>query len=502
MIGSMMTFESVYLFCIGATLFVALRVLVVWPQRLLGCDAFYIRLSAESFRSQKRLPIVVPDIYQLERPDQWYPPGFMVLCGLLPKKVLQKYYWLVNHVIDLTSALLLFIACLYLGVPAWMGLVAILCYAVVSGSITEFSTLNTRPFGLLLLNVYLFSAYWSSIHTSWLVVTLLFGALLVFSHKLTMQQLWFTLPCLSIATQSWYWLGLLFGCYLVAFLIWPRGAWRVCIGHYVIVRFWHRNWGELGAHAVKQSPIYGDGETLAHYYAPGGKSGFYAYAKDVFHQNYFIVPLLVYWCSNPFNTRSILLQLSVWVFSVYFVAIAVHAVPRLRAIGLGRQYLKFAIVPSLSILAVISIESPAVSFQTAAIVVAVLLGFRHYGQVLREAWKRNSEHSNQDETDLCTITDFLIQQKCPCVFALPYTLCDRVAYITRQSVYWGTHSDVFDERLYQLFPVLRQPMSYFVEDGVTHLLLDTRYVAPAELELDEAERLCEAGSYVIISITQ
>ena len=81
--------------------FLIARMYPIWPRRFQGCDAFNILMNARQLRKSRRLPIRMPPVFLLEEQDQWYPPGFLILCALLPEAWLEKRYWLINHVIDL-----------------------------------------------------------------------------------------------------------------------------------------------------------------------------------------------------------------------------------------------------------------------------------------------------------------------------------------------------------------------------------------------------------------
>src|SRR3546814_10548876 len=88
----------------------------------------------------------------LETQDQWYPPGFLVLCAAVPRQLLKRYYWLLNHIVDFGSAMLIYAGALWLGADVWLAVALSLVYAIMPGLVLEFSPLNVRPFGLLLCN--------------------------------------------------------------------------------------------------------------------------------------------------------------------------------------------------------------------------------------------------------------------------------------------------------------------------------------------------------------
>ncbi|NKC11591.1 MAG: hypothetical protein GKR94_05110 [Gammaproteobacteria bacterium] len=474
--------------------FLVLRLWPIWPSRWQGCDAFYILLSAEFLRAQRRLPIRIPRLYMLEGEEQAYPPGFLILCALLPAQWLKRYYWLLNHILDLGSAAALGAAALLTGAHWATAAAAIMLYALTAANISEFMTLNTRPLGLLMINIFLLSAYLGIDSSSWQAVCITLGVVLVFCHKLSMQMLWATMPILSTVTGDWYWVALLLASYGIAFIIWPRGTWRIVYGHWVIVRFWFRNWPLLGAHAVRQSPIYGDAQTHEHYYADASANAALRFTKDAFHHNYFVIPSVVIVATSTGSDFNFSLFLASWIASAYILGFAVHFIHWLRAIGLGRQYFKFAVLPSLLLTGIhIGPDTPVITW--AAIACALVLTVRQY--LLLAMASRRHPINTANDPDLCAAIAMLRRDKDARIMALPVQLGDLIAYRTRRPVYWGTHSDVFDERLEDFFPVLRKPLHYYVEDGVNRLLLDTHYATAQILNLDESTILFRGNRYQV-----
>ena len=482
-------------------LFLAIRLYPIWPRRFQGCDAFNILLNAECLRERKRLPIRLPPVFMLEDQDQWYPPGFLVLCALMPKGWLEKRYWAVNHLIDLVSALLIYAAAVWFGASALVACAVAIFYAAIAGLVTEFASLNVRPIGLLLANLLMLAGFAAMQNPYWLVGA---GAVAVgtfFSHKLTVQQLWFTLPALSAVTGSWIWLALLGMLYVAPFVIWPKGAWRVLRGHWVIVRFWHRNWDKLGAHAVRQSPVYGDGHTRVDFYRDDTPRSWLAYLKDGLHQNYFILPVLATLSLEGAAASPAYIFLWVWIASVYGAAVLIHFVKPLRGIGLGRQYFKFGFAPSLIVTAIaVSGDGNPVVWGAAA--VAAVLTLRQYYLIARLMRQPADGSTGSESDELQQLLDRIASDNEARVMALPVHLCDLVAYRTRTPVYWGTHSDVFDDRLEAFFPVLKHDLSHYVRDGVTRLLLDTSYAKPEELRVSETALIESSGSYGLYDLTK
>jgi hypothetical protein len=314
--------------------------------------------------------------------------------------------------------------------------------------------------------------------------------------------LWFTLPVLTAATGEWIWLSVLVAIYALPFVIWPRGAWRVLRGHFVIVRFWHRNWRLLGAHSVRQSPVFSDGETRKDYYADGGPASPVRFLKDILHQNYFVAPVVIAVAAGASWTHSVLgIVLITWIASVYIWTFAIHFIKPLRGIGLAQQYIKFALVPSL-IGASLSFIDPVNWWVTGLAILATIATARQYILIARSNWREEADATAKgDDVDLNHMLETISKDTDARIMCLPVHLCDLVAYKSRKPVYWGTHSDVFDDRLEAFFPVLKHSLEYYVRDGVNRLLIDTDYLRPDEIGLDPQKTEARAGRYSLFNLS-
>ncbi len=478
-------------------LFLFFRLFANWPNRNTGCDAFNILLCARDFRARRRLPITVPPVFELETREQWYPPGFIIFCSIFPEEWLRKNHWYLNHFVDFISFFLMFyfVAVQYQH-QNW-ALLAVACYAMSPGLLNEFSSLNTRPFGLALFNLFLLTPWLIDGFLLSLTASIILGILIFYSHKLTIQQLWFLLPVLSVVLREWQWLFLLGAIYLGSFAIWPSGFKRLIAAHTAIIRFWHHNWVNLGAHQVRQSSIYGDGITNTSFYQESWLKSCLSHLKDAAHQNYFILPVLATVSSIALDKFQAFCL--AWILTVYFIAFIIHFIPFLRGIGMGRQYFKFALIPSL----ILIFSSPITDypFVIAAIVIALVLQLRQYIKILLNVYSNEDvKQSATSDTELNCLLDSVIGGAETCTMTIPVYLADFYAYKTLKPVYWGTHSDVFNSRLNNFFPILRLPLRKYLEDGATHLLLDTRYAEPSELKLRESAMLIEHGPYQYYSL--
>ncbi|MBS8273456.1 hypothetical protein DYI21_07645 [Thalassospira tepidiphila] len=483
--------------------FSSVRIFAIWGNRHQGCDAYNILLNAEQLRNSRKLPIILQDdIFVLERPEQWYPPGFLVVCAAIPKKILEKYYWALNHFIDFGSSLLIYGVSYYTSSDYAVSLIFASLYSFLPGLVSEFSALNVRPLGLLFFNILMVLAYFTSLNI-WIVpLLLLFSAFIFFTHKLSVQQLWLTLPIVAIFCFDPFFVAVLISIYTVPFLIWPYGARRILLGHRNIVKFWGRNWSKLGAHIVRESRVYANGQESISFYDKKNEVSAVSFFKNAVHQNYFVFPFMLIasqaYHDNPYFYAFLL----GWVASVYILASMVHFVRSLRCIGLGRQYFKFALFPTLLGCA-FGISRDASALSIALTLIASFLTLRQYFLIVRGSRGNEKNVSGILADDgLKEILNFIAADTGACVMCFPVHLCDLVAYKTRQKVYWGTHSDVFDERLENFFPVLKHELCYYVKDGVNRLLVDSRYVTPEELKMNGERLMQKSGAYFLYDVSK
>jgi hypothetical protein len=483
---------------VSAALFFLIRLYPLWPRRHEGCDAYNILLCAEVLRKSKTLPIKLPPLFLLEEPDQWYPPGFLVLCALIPEQWLKQNYWLVNQIIDFVHATLGFLLLAMAGYP-FFGAGLIVIYAMVAGLVQEYSTLNTRPFGVLLVSAFLILAYAGMSNVTAFVAAAASGILLLYSHKLATQFVWFAIPAIAVATGDLHWLVWLPVLYMLAFAVWPSGFRKIEAGHQAIVRFWGRYWPLLGAHMVRQSEPFADGKTRTNVYRGDEVTDAVALAKDVFHQNYFILPAIVLaFTASPLDPWSRMLL--GWMIAAYVSTFATHLITPLRAIGMGRQYVKFGILPTMIFLGDQLARSGS-ALGWALTIVALLLAVRQYRLVVRMMRSVSPAQTGRVSSDLQAVLDRLRSIDAVRLMCLPVHLCDLVAYLARVPVYWGTHSHVFDERLARFFPVLRHPIEHYAAaDGLTHLLLDRSYVTAEELKLDPRSLIMRQGQFELFGL--
>src|SRR5882672_11401875 len=100
------TFMLVGLALVGLALYLRLRIFI--GTRPGGVDTWYYLASAEAIRSQKHLPIKLPQ-YLLHEDKESYPAIFPLFLALLPPNWLRSYFWLISPIVDAVQLLLLYL---------------------------------------------------------------------------------------------------------------------------------------------------------------------------------------------------------------------------------------------------------------------------------------------------------------------------------------------------------------------------------------------------------
>lgn len=474
-----------------------IRIAPIWRDRRRGCDAYYFLLTAEEFRKRKRLPITLPLYYLLEPQEMAYPPGLSIILGLLPDEWLKRYYWALSPVIDIVPLGLLgvWVGSSYGIAWAWP---ACLAYSANSSLLLEFSSLTSRTLGLALGSAFLLFAFSASQHSiAALALAIMIGVLLLYTHKMSIQLLWFLSPFLAITSGNPIWLVPLPAAYLIALAIAPRLFVLILRAHWDIVSFWNRNWALLGAHVIRRSPIYGSGEGSVvqdvGYYRQHDLSWIWSRIRKILDYNCFVLFLpfvAIKWADLTALERFAF----VWVVGTYLWGVATYLIPPLRCLGEGNKYFKYAIVPSLVMtVAVLNGNENALAWVLAG-GCAIWTAYA-YIRGVRAVRGAATANTGRLTPSLTRIFDRLKAVDGARIMCLPLHLCDLAAYHTRRPVLWGTHGLGFKEAE-PLFPVMLRPIDDFVRNyQLTHLVLDEDYVSSEELRLHGVRRIVREANY-------
>lgn len=492
-----MTFMLVGLGLVGLALYLRLRIFI--GTRPGGVDTWYYLASAEAIRSQKRLPISLPQ-YLLHDKTESYPAVFPLFLAALPQGWLKSYFWLVSPIIDAVHLLLLYLLAFRLTDSVLAAGTAGLIYAVTPQLISETRNLNGRAFASLLQTVTMLVLLRSIIPsvspTSWLsdngqlvvwIVGVLLVAVLYNTHTST------TIAFLvSAATVSFVFgerrliLAAVLG--LPAAIVISRGYYlRVIQNHLYAFRFWLGNVRYTRAHQVQDSPLFGaKAEPRQRQRGAGLYRSTLQLGLRVLGENPFILAMLV----TPIPDNIWAKHMYWWAVAILIWSLLTTFGGPLRILGPGFHYMKTSVFPTAYVLSVaVNIQEGTFSIVGLALLISVIASFAALAYFYRVMARRETEHTAQTPPDLAEAARYLKHLPGQRVLVLPSVYADFVSYNAQKSVVWGGHSGNLS-RFSEFYPVLKQPLSYFVDRyAVEYIVLDHAYVAADQLGLGDSVRV-------------
>jgi hypothetical protein len=468
--------------------------------RNFGIDTWYYLLYAEDLRQHKRLPASIP-FYLLDKDKQFYPPGFPIFLSLFPKELLLRYHWLINPFIDSLQALLLYVFTFSVTSDLTISIFAVSLYVFSPILITQSSNLNSRMFGSLLLTVILLSGYgFITTNNIWLfVICVLFGIILSFSHKMTMQQLIFLVIGFCIAKLDFIYFFIFAVVLFFNFILGRKFYLNILRAHVEIVKFWSRNLPFLGAHQVYDSVLYKKSLKANGMKCVQGLRGsrLYFNLEKVIIVSAFLVVILLFLISRHSSLKGVEMMFY-WAFINYFTIFSTSFLPGLKNLGEGHKYLSYGVFP-LSFLLAYGIFSN-LSYATALIFLSVFVLANVFVSVYIIKVQSKNTLASVDN-NLVLIFDTIKKMKKDNIMCLPFSKADAVAYFTRKKVLFGGHSLGW-ERLGDFWPVLKKSVEFFIEEyNISCILIDDRYVKLDDLQLKISFKTIEKkGNYQLIEI--
>ena len=471
-----------------------------------GIDHWFWKKYVETYRSNRRFPPKL-DQYILDE-HQWYPPLFPLLLSVLPAGAFDALSRHIALLIDL-ARLALLMAVAYWQTEGRIGVVVMagLIYATIPIQTSYNIQLNPRGVAALMLDLLLIMLLWIyDLHAgawAWVVVVVLAGLILL-THKMTTQLLWFIILGTAVIYQLPTLLMLIPASVAVA-VVFSRGFYiKVLRAHWDIVSFWHRNWQWIGADLLRESPLYGNGT----YERPEKlhRSGLRGRAWQLFvlfgfNPAAWIACLLVY--ERLFLASPLLIYptyLLVWLLLPCLFALLTTFVPRLKCLGAGYLYVYNTSLIAALLLSLTFEYTLAPQLSTPFVLLALLLNvaglLTYYVGFYRN--KRARVDSGLD-----VMIDRLRDQPQGVVICVPANWYEVVSYKTGHPVLWGGHGYGF-RRLEPIWPRLLLPIrEVLARYNVRYLLtmdamLPDTFVAdlpPAQVLTHEEYRLyCFAPS--------
>ncbi len=417
-------------------------------------DEFYWRLVARAARKKRRPPFVLPGKYILETDEQYYPPLFGILLSLVSDQWLKRRGPWFSHLPDAALIVGAIFALGFLGVGAAGTAAAIIVLALAPAWTVYNAQLNPRSWGNLffaasmMLQVAGHSGAGNS-ETMWGAAIVL-TALVVLTHKMTTQVMLALWPFWVWALGSWEALLIPPAGILIAGLMtglkFAVMQWRA---HWDVVSFWGEHWPNLGRHAFRHSPVYGDPgiEREQAYHRPGF-TGIRFHTGNILGYAPFNIPLAALLLVSDAAPNWLL----VWFFGIYAWAFATAFLPSLKRYGGGHLYAANAVIPGVIGWGIV-INAAASGAELGFLVGLALTAF-----ALWIAWRRSSGRQTTSDAGISALTEYLRGMTKTRVAVFPLTAAETIAFETDHSVLWGAHSYGF-KNMPAIFPIISEPLA-------------------------------------------
>lgn len=492
-------------FFLGVLIFLVTFYIRVRPrisQRDFGIDSWYFLLYADELRKQKRIPVKLPFFLMESTEDQYYPPALPVLLSFFSKGFLEKYHWAISACIDAGQAVFLYGISYVLTRGLGLSVLASMVYAVSPILVTQNSNLNSRSLGSFVMTLTVLGTYgyYSTSKPCFLILAILAGAMLLHTHKLASQQLLFLMMGLSVCYFNSIF-AIIFICIFLAAVILSKGYYlKIIKGQIGVLKFWKKNLPFLGVHQVYCSPHYEDINKARSNSGCGGMAASKIWFNLTKFQFIFLVALVFLYA---FKDRAVLKDSDIfflsWFLIVFLTVTAITYLPSLRFIGEGYRYFTYGVFPAAFLLPRLifgygSSQSAGGICLVVFLVISLLLVNKiHYEQ------KSNILAFVGD--DLRAIMEYIRCLPRDNIMSFPISHCEHIAYFCRKRVLWGGHGSGFDTLLQPFFPVLREPVEYFIDRyNISYCLLNQDYVSIEDLRLPSGKYtiLLEKGRYILL----
>ena len=477
--------------------------------RYYGVDAWRHLVVAEYIRRHRRYPGRMPERYLIDEPCD-YPPLFRYLLALIPRRVLEKYQWAVSPCMDLCHNLLLFgVAWCLSGVPA-VGWIAQLLYMSTPLVVMENASLTTRSCSSLLFTVAAGGLTLGVATGSWgFGVAGVCGiALLVLTHKMALQALVVFAGGVGILSGTpLYVLGVVAGMALAVAA--SRGFYlKVFAGHGAMLAWWRQNIRYRYAHQVRGLP---------HASSPTPDRVFWLFQQirkapwtAVIGANPWalVVVGIVLWASWTGQwevwglPEAMAVPLAHWCVVLWLAALAIRSIRAVEFLGEGERYLEYAAFP----VALLTgswlwrhLPTPWGPEVLAGAIGVIVLGCLLPVFLLQRTLVSHDEDrsvTSELRRLFARINTLPGEVR---LASFPLYLADSAMYFTRAKVL-STDSTFGHLRHYTpFFPVLRVSVDDLVKRyGLTHLLVNERFVGVLELKVDPQAVIAREGPFCLI----
>jgi hypothetical protein len=493
---------SVYLFAIQIVIIVLaifLRCAIGFKFKI-GQDTWAHLLVADIIRKKRTFPDQIDNFIYIG--PFGYPPLFSTLLSFIPEKGLERFVWIVSPLIEAVHIVLIYFICIFLTQSPEIGIIAMFLYAIHPEMVIETSNLNSRPLGSLIFTLSLVSIIFFQITGNLLlfISCIVFGVILLYTHKLATQALLFTLlgfsiieknPVYAIATI------LIFG---IAYITpWYRS--KVLPEHIAILQFWKKHIDLLWERGITSEVRGNINRPLTIFL----RSNIVLIMRYIGSNTWLLfiavmilllkLPLLF-----PDVSYSVVLFFT-WACIIVFLSLVIGFIPYIKFLGEGLRYLEYAVVPTVILAAIYYVkfhENPYVTLLFVIVIGILLLemGFGLYYSVTK--YIRLSPN-----TGILKICSYLRSASGMNIMCLPVDNNFMIAYFTRKKVLYA-FSTLAYEKAYPEFifgdPRKKSLHTLIDKYSIDYVLIDSSFFLPDELDLGCVEPIMEEEGYHLFRV--
>jgi len=473
----------IYILIITTILFI--RYFIFKKTKTKAVDQWYWLKYRKAVREQKKCPPNLPE-YLIEL-KQWYPPIFGWFISILPDNFF-KYSSMITQLLSLLRLLLIVIFSYLIDIEHSISLfLAVIIYLTAPILIYYDNQINSRVFGAILVDilVLLFFGYFEYDLLYLLIPIFIFTITLLFTHKMSHQLYLFILLGLSI----FYITITPILIYIVANLIAIKFFnYKKYLKHHIeIVKFWHRNRYNLGAHQFYESSIYGKNNFV--YINRLHGDGIKSFIKK-FSLIIGMFPLILFLLFNIDITNFLDFILFLTILFMFLTSFF----DKLLCLGAGSLYSYNLVTISSYFILSSNIEFHLINITLLSIVsiLTIFSIFKFYKGLKKR--DKNTQFENA--------INFLKNSNLDRIVILPFQLPDEISYKTDKKVFWGAHGYGF-LWLEPYFPIFNEKIEKAIDDwNLGAVLLQKDYWPEFldKVDMNIFDTVFENEKYIILKV--
>jgi hypothetical protein len=465
-------------------------------KKKIGQDTWFHLLIADIIRRKKRLPDKTE--YFIYDGPYGYPPLLHILLARIPANVAERFAWLFSAIVEAIQILFLFFFSLYVTEEPSVAVLASFVYAISPIIIGETHSLNTRPLGSLIFTLTMVPIILYPIYNNlyFAMVGVFFGIILLHTHKLATQALFFTLIGFAIIERNPVYL-LLEGCIFGGAIILPGGWYRKKIvpEHIAILDFWRRH--------IKDD-YYSREEHLDNGENRDDKSLILlllTILKKLISKGYWMFFVIFSLLFFGFDLSVIEIKLLESMLIIFSCFIVFDYVPFLKFLGEGHRYLECGVFPTAFLAASIVVRSFRNIFVDAlflfCILFSVIIIYLSRGGGAYDRIALN--------TAIKEIYNYVKEAKKEGVMCIPYNLSYMTAYFTRKKVFFVdnalTYEKAYTEALFGS-PADKPLRALIDKYGISYVIVDKVYFDLSCLDLGTVTEIMERDKYCLLEVVR